>query len=229
MSAIKALIFDVDGTLAETEEVHREAFNKTFLEAGLDWHWDRNTYERLLKVTGGRERMEHHAQLEGLALPDSAALHRLKTAHYNAMISNAVIELRPGVDRLIRQAHAAGLTLAIATTTSRPNVESLIAATLGRDVLPWFAGICCGEDVRAKKPDPEVYQLALNLLGEAPEHCLAFEDSANGLRAANAAGLRCIITPGVYTARDDFTGAAAKFDDLSDEAASLPTLLERFG
>ena len=226
---IKALIFDVDGTLAETEEVHRAAFNKTFLEAGLDWHWDRDTYERLLKVTGGRERMEHHARLEGLALPDSAALHRVKTAHYNAMISNSAIALRPGVERLIRQAHAAGLTLAIATTTSRPNVDSLISATLGRDTFSWFAAICCGEDVRAKKPDPEVYQLALDLIGEAPDNCLAFEDSANGLRAANAAGLRCIVTPGVYTARDDFTGAAAKFDDLSDEAASLPTLLERFG
>jgi HAD superfamily hydrolase (TIGR01509 family) len=225
---IKALIFDVDGTLAETEEVHRAAFNKTFIEAGLDWHWDRKTYERLLKVTGGRERMEHHARLEGLALPDSTALHKAKTAHYNAMISNAAIELRPGVERLIRDARAAGLSLAIATTTSRPNVDSLLAATLGSDALSWFAAICCGEDVRAKKPDPEVYQLTLDMLSESAENCLAFEDSANGLRAANAAGLRCIITPGVYTADDDFTGAAAMFNDLSDEAASLNALLQRF-
>lgn len=215
MSQLRALIFDVDGTLAETEETHRLAFNRTFADAGMDWHWDRETYRRLLKVTGGKERMEHHARTEGIDIPDCAALHKAKTAHYVRAIAQGDIALRPGVERLIREARAAGLKLAIATTTSRANVESLFEATLGREALTWFSAICCGEDVARKKPDPEVYALALSGLGELPQNCLALEDSANGLRAAMAAGIPCLITPSIYTDHDDFTGATAFVKDLS--------------
>lgn len=229
MSCIKALIFDVDGTLAETEEVHREAFNKTFMEAGLGWHWDRATYKQLLKVTGGRERMEHYATISGLPIPDCAAQHKIKTTHYNDMIANSGIALRPGVEALIHAARKAGLKLAIATTTSRPNVVSLISATLGSKALDWFAAICCGEDVRAKKPDPEVYRLTLQSIGVEARHALAFEDSGNGLKAARAAGLACIVTPGIYTLDDDFTGADLIVGNLTAPEADLPQMLKRFG
>lgn len=228
MSHIKALIFDVDGTLAETEEVHREAFNRTFNDCGLEWHWDCETYKQLLKVTGGRERMEHHAKSQGLPVPDCIALHKIKTNHYNEMIAHSGVVLRPGVENLIRAAWTASLKLAIATTTSRPNVISLISATLGVEALDWFSAICCGEDVKAKKPDPEVYVLALKKCGLEPRHALAFEDSANGVRAAKAAGLACIVTPGMYTLNDDFSGADIIVDNLTAIGGALPELLYRF-
>lgn len=229
MSRIKALIFDVDGTLAETEEVHRDAFNCTFKESGLDWHWDLATYKQLLKITGGRERMEHHAIRQGLPVPDCAALHKIKTKLYNDMIAQSGVVLRPGVETLIRAARVSGLKLAIATTTSRPNVTSLIAATLGLEALDWFSAVCCGEDVAVKKPDPEVYLLALRQCGMEASQALTFEDSANGVRAAKAAGMACIVTPGIYTQDDDFSGADLIVEKLTASEAALPQLLGRFG
>lgn len=229
MSRIKALIFDVDGTLAETEEVHRQAFNRTFEEFDLDWHWDQATYKQLLKVTGGRERMEHHALSQGLPVPDCAALHKVKTAHYNSLISQSGVTLRPGVEALLVAAREAGMVLAIATTTSRPNVTSLISSTLGGQALGWFTAICCGEDVRVKKPNSEVYRLALELCAVEASQALAFEDSANGLRAAKAAGMACIVTPGIYTLDDDFSGADLMVENLAALEARLPFLLSVFG
>ena len=229
MSRIKALIFDVDGTLAETEEVHRQAFNRTFEEFDLDWHWDQTTYKQLLKVTGGRERMEHYALRQGSPVPDCAALHKVKTAHYNSLISQSGVTLRPGVEALLVAAREAGMVLAIATTTSRPNVTSLIKSTLGEGALGWFTAICCGEDVRVKKPDPEVYRLALKLCAVEASEALAFEDSTNGLRAAKAAGLACIVTPGIYTLDDEFSGADLIVENLTAIEAGLPHLLSKFG
>lgn len=229
MSRLKALIFDVDGTLAETEEVHRAAFNQTFAEAGLDWNWNVETYKGLLKITGGRERMEHFSRINSLPVPDCAALHKIKTTHYNDLIAHSGAVLRPGVEALIHAARDERLKLAIATTTSRPNVASLISATLGFNALGWFTAICCGEDVSAKKPDPEVYTLALKLCGLAPGQAIAFEDSRNGVQAAKAAGLACIVTPGMYTANDDFSGSDLIVENLTAPEASLPQLLTRFG
>lgn len=216
MTALSALIFDVDGTLAETEEVHRQAFNAAFAEAGMDWNWDQALYGELLKVTGGKERILHHAARIGVSRIDAPALHARKTVFYNQQVRDRVIALRPGVEALIRGARTAGLRLAIATTTSRANIESLLAATLGEESLGWFDALCCGEDVARKKPDPEVYVLALKILGLPADACLAFEDTANGLKAATGAGLRTLITPSLYSAGENFGGAEIIIRDLAD-------------
>ncbi|MER2606714.1 MAG: HAD-IA family hydrolase [Siculibacillus sp.] len=215
----KVLIFDVDGTLAETEEIHRAAFDRAFAEDGLDWRWDVDLYRALLRVTGGKERIRARADALGLdraALPDEriARLHARKTEIYGATVRAGGCVLRPGVEALIRSAHAVGRRLAVVTTTSRPNVEALLAATLGADGPALFAVTICGEDVAAKKPAPDAYLLALERLGVAAAECLAFEDSWNGLTAARAAGLATIVTPSLYTEGEDFTGAARVLPDL---------------
>ncbi len=211
---VRALIFDVDGTLAETEEIHRAAFNAAFAEAGLDWFWTEKLYARLLKVTGGRERIAAYGDETRSAPADISTLHRRKTDIYNERVRRGDVALRPGVERLIRKARGHGMTLAIATTTSRPNVISLIEATLDESAVTWFASIRTGEDVMRKKPDPQVFHLVLADLGMDGADCLAFEDSANGLRAAHAAGIPTIVTPSIYTHGEDFSAAALVLDDL---------------
>ena len=220
---LKALIFDVDGTLADTEEMHRQAFNQMFTEEGLGWEWDRELYGELLAVTGGRERIRHYLETIGsdlLARPDLddwiASLHRRKTQIYTARVDQGALPLRPGVARLIREAREAGLTLAIATTTSRENVDSLLVSTLGSDSPEWFLAIGTGECAPRKKPDPGVYQWVLERIGAKPEACLALEDSANGLRAARAAGIPTLITVSPYTRSDDFGGAEIVLDHLGE-------------
>lgn len=165
---VRGLIFDVDGTLAETEEIHRAAFNAAFAEAGIGWFWNEELYARLLKVAGGRERIAAYGNETRSVPADIPTLHRRKTDIYNERIRSGDIALRPGVERLIRKAREHGVPLAIATTTSRPNVISLIAATLGEGALAWFASIRTGEDVARKKPDPEVFNLILADLALPP-------------------------------------------------------------
>lgn len=213
--ALKALIFDVDGTLAETEELHRLAFNRAFEEAGLSWHWDQPLYGRLLKVTGGRERIEAYAGEAGAAGIDAAALHKTKTAFYKSSMEESAIQLRTGAGKLIQFGLDNGLALAIATTTSRSNVEALFQATLGLEILSRFQSVRTGEDVQVKKPDPEVYRLVLDDLGFTATDCVAFEDSANGLKAAKAVDIPTVVTPGVYTGEHDFVGADCILDNLS--------------
>lgn len=212
--ALKALIFDVDGTLAETEELHRRAFNRAFEEAGLSWLWDQPLYARLLKVTGGRERIEAYAAEAGTAGIDAATLHKRKTAFYKAAMIGSAIRLRAGVEELVQFGFESGLALVIATTTSRSNVDALFRATLGQEVLDRFQSVRTGEDVRVKKPDAEVYRLVLEDLGLAATECVAFEDSANGLKAAGALGIPTVVTPGIYTGDDDFTSADCLLESL---------------
>ncbi|KIZ33332.1 MULTISPECIES: HAD-IA family hydrolase [Rhodopseudomonas] len=217
-----ALIFDVDGTLAETEEMHRQAFNETFAAAGLGWHWTEATYRRLLDVAGGKERIAHFiaqgpergAEFAGRI----AELHAEKTQRYTALVAQGS-RLRPGVARLIAQARAEGVALAIATTTSLPNVEALLRAALGADALDAFAVIGAGDVVGAKKPSPQIYHYVLERLGVNAADCVAFEDSRNGVGSACGAGIPTVVTPGIYTEGDDFTGALAVLSDLGEPGA----------
>ena len=223
---LRALVFDVDGTLAETEEGHREAFNAVFAEAGLPWVWSQTHYKTLLRVTGGKERMFHHAQLyDPKRLAEVAAklpdLHKAKNARYAQWVRASGGALRPGVRRLIGEAKAAGLRLAVATTTSRANLDALLAAAFGAS--PFDVAVC-GEDVARKKPDPEVYFIALERLALGPEAALAFEDTRNGLLAARGAGLRCVVTPSVYSQGEDFKGAALLTRDLDEGPVTLASL-----
>lgn len=221
---LPALIFDIDGTFSETEETHREAFNQTFAAYDLPWVWDRPMYKKLLEVTGGKERMRHYIETfdpEGgdRAMPIIPELHAAKTDRYTKMIDEGAAQPRPGIKRLIHEAKAASLPVAIATTTSMPNVESLIVATLGKDGMSLFDAIGAGDVIEHKKPAPDIFNYTLEQLGIAPDEAIAFEDSVNGLRSAGAAGLRTIITPSMYTDDQDFTGAFAILSDLGEPDA----------
>ncbi len=225
---LKALIFDVDGTLADTESAHREAFNAAFAAAGLTWHWDASRYGDLLRVTGGKERVAHFIDTLPLEEAEKArlrarvpALHADKTRRYAQRVAAGQVMLRPGIARLISEASAAGVRLALATTTSPQNVEALIAATLGAGALDWFASRVCGDAVAAKKPAPDAYLRALAELGLQAGECVALEDSANGLRAARAAGLCTIVTPTGWSAGEDFSDAALVLPQLGDRAHPL--------
>jgi len=206
---LKAIIWDVDGTLAETEDAHRHAFNQAFAEAGLPWHWSEADYEALLTTTGGRERIARFMAETGLA-PDPAlvaALHPRKNAIYADRLAAGAIRPRPGVLRLISEVRARGIALAIATTTSRANLEALLRHSFGPEAETWFSVIVAGEDVKAKKPDPEAYRQALTGLALEPAACIAIEDSRNGLLAARACALATVITPSRYTGSHDFSDA----------------------
>ncbi|MCC5991783.1 MAG: HAD family hydrolase [Rhodobacteraceae bacterium] len=217
---LEALIFDVDGTLAETEELHRRAFNDSFAEWRLDWYWSRADYTRLLKTTGGKERIAAHMVEIGASGVDIAALHRAKTARYTALMEAGGLDLRPGVAALMDDARAQGVRLAIATTTSRPNVEALCAACFDAPASDVFEVIAAGDEVAAKKPAPDVYMLALERLGLPARRCLALEDSRNGLISAMQAGLRVLVTPSAYTASEDFTGAWRLIPSLAETTLS---------
>ncbi|WP_075215527.1 HAD-IA family hydrolase [Mongoliimonas terrestris] len=221
MRGLKALIFDVDGTLAETEEVHRTAFNEAFKAAGLGWVWDQVLYRKLLAVSGGRERITHYVETYDPpggpeALGRLQEIHALKTQRFNRLVDERNCPFRPGVERLLEEATSRGLKLAIATTTGIPNVESLIIANLDYAGLDRFDAIVGGDDVQARKPAPDIYLMALEALGLPARNCLAFEDSLNGLKAATAAGLRTVVTPSVYTAQEDFSGAFSVISHLGD-------------
>ncbi|GAB4266145.1 MAG: HAD family hydrolase [Pararhodobacter sp.] len=214
---LRALIFDVDGTLSETEEVHRAAFNEAFAAAGLGWHWTQEDYAELLKTTGGKERIRRYMDERGIEGLDVRALHADKTARYTRMVAEGGLRLRPGIRALIALARDAGLRVAVATTTSRPNVEALCQSCFGAAAESVFDVLACGDEVAAKKPAPDVYLLALDRLGLPATDAIAFEDTPMGLASAKGAGLCCIVSPGVYSARDDFSGAdrrVAGFDDL---------------
>ncbi|MCG8443728.1 MAG: HAD-IA family hydrolase [Caulobacterales bacterium] len=221
---LDALIFDVDGTMADTEELHRRAFNEIFHEAGLSWRWEPALYRQLLMVTGGKERIAHYVRAHLGDAPARFAiadLHARKTERYARLLERGAIGLRPGVARIISEARARGLTLAIATTTSPANVDALIASTLGAEARGWFAAVAAGDCVARKKPAPDVYEVALAALGAAPDRCVALEDSANGLRAARAAGVPTVITINDDTRDQDFSGAAAVVSDLGEPDAPL--------
>lgn len=220
---LRALVFDVDGTLADTEEIHRRAFNAAFAEHGLPWKWSRRRYAELLKIAGGKERIAHF--IAGLGLPPADAsrmndlvpdVHRAKTRRYAAMVAAGPVPLRPGVTRLLQEARAAGVKLAIASTTSAANVEALLRQALGAQWSGWFDALACGDSVARKKPAPDVYFLALETLGLAAERCIAFEDSANGVAAARAAGPYTVATPSEWTAAEDFSGADLLLPHLAE-------------
>lgn len=238
MTTLKALIFDVDGTLAETErDGHRIAFNAAFREFGLDWEWDAALYGKLLAVTGGKERIRYYldsfrqdfakpTNIDELvrSLHQAQLLHQAKSRHYVELLEHGGIPLRPGVKRLLAEARNAGLRLAIATTTSPDNVTTLLRCSLASDAANWFEVIAAGDIVPVKKPAPDIFLWALDKLGLAPGDCLAFEDSENGLKSSLGAGLKTVVTVSDYTVGQDFSGAVAVLSDLGEPSQSFKLL-----
>ncbi|MEB3280336.1 MAG: HAD family hydrolase [Lyngbya sp.] len=218
---LKALIFDVDGTLAETErDGHRIAFNQAFTQTGLMWNWSVELYGELLEVSGGKERIRFYLEKykPDIETPENldefiVSLHRLKTQYYRDLLASGAIPLRPGVKRLIEAAKTAGLRLAIATTSALPNVMALLEKTLNPD---WFEVIGAGDIVPAKKPAPDIYYYVLEKLELTPQDCLVFEDSYHGLQAAKQAGLKTIVTVNNYTQNQDFSDAILVVNHLGE-------------
>jgi len=230
--SLEALIFDVDGTLADTErDGHRVAFNRAFTEAGLDWDWSEKIYGQLLSVTGGKERIRHFVDnyLPSFHEPADfdkqiAELHAAKTRFYTEMMQRAEIPFRPGVVRLLQEARDAGLRLAIATTTTPANVAALLASSGIADMESWFEVIGAGDIVPKKKPAPDIYDHVLTEMRLAAEACVAFEDSYNGIQSSRGAGLRTVVTVNGYTWGDQFDDALIVMDTLGEPDAPFTVL-----
>lgn len=240
---LESLIFDVDGTMADTEAAHLEAFNQAFEATGMPWRWTRELYTRLLHVTGGKERIAHYWRMTQSEVdvqnPEVVSqicrIHRIKTVAYERLVAAGEVQLRPGVQALIESAFREGFRLAIATTTSTANIVALLSRTLGPGWRSLFTVIEDASTAPSKKPHPMAYLQALARLRLAPYQCLAFEDSENGLRAARAAGLCVIVTPNDFTKQHDFQGAwrvlpnleGLHLDVLQDMHANCPSFLAR--
>jgi len=229
---LAALFWDVDGTLAETErDGHLVAFNRAFAACGLPWRWNDRDYGRLLRVSGGLERLMHDmanradapASLEERAAL-ARAIHARKNEYYVELVRSGAIPLRNGVMALMQECREHALPMGIATTTSRVNVEALLAMHLGARWRAWFSVVVCGEDVQRKKPDPEVYACAVAALGLSPHQSLAIEDSPDGAAAANAAGVPVVVARSAYFAGTHIHGALAIGPGLHARKGWQPTL-----
>ncbi|MDH4288659.1 MAG: HAD-IA family hydrolase [Aquincola sp.] len=234
-TGLRALLWDVDGTLAETErDGHRVAFNLAFEACNLPWRWSVEDYGALLAVTGGRERLLHDMARRSDAPPPherevlARRLHSIKNARYAEQVAEAGIALREGVAELIEEASAHGVRLAIVTTTSRANVDALLRRHLGAQWQQRFAACVCGEDVQRKKPDPQAYHLALQALGLAPLQACALEDSPGGVAAARAADVPVVVVRSSYFADAAIDGAVAIGPSLGSRQGWRPAM-EREG
>lgn len=226
---LRAVVFDVDGTLVDSERHgHRVAFNRAFEEFGLPWRWDEEGYGELLHVTGGQRRIDGY--LAGRGVPESEraeltpALHGAKTAILKAMVEDGAIEIRPGVARLLAELAGAGCALAIGTTGSRGWVDGLLRRLFPDTV--WDV-VVTGDDVVERKPAPDVFALALTRLGLGdPTHAVVVEDSGEGLAAARGAGLACAVVVNGYTAGHDLTGAGLVLDGFGDPGSPSTVLAD---
>jgi HAD superfamily hydrolase (TIGR01509 family) len=229
-----ALIFDVDGTLADTEELHRQAFNEAFFSCGVGWRWGPALYAELLQITGGKERIANYISRQQLAATERGRLLRLipqmhaaKTRLYRELVALGHLLPRPGVLRLMKEARRAGVKLAIASTTSPENVESLLVSSFGHDAPRWFSAVATGDIVARKKPAPDVYRLALEMLAIPAERAIAFEDSEHGVRSAKAAGLFTVATPSLWTIGQSFAAADLVLTSLADPDRPLYAIDEQ--
>jgi HAD superfamily hydrolase (TIGR01509 family) len=230
---MKALIFDCDGVLVDTEkDGHRIAFNRAFAQLGLDAEWSVALYGKLLSVAGGKERIRHHFEIAGWPSaaagdPDAfvAELHKRKTAIFTEIIATGQLPLRPGVARIVDAAIGAGVRLGVCTTSNAQSVSGVLDL-MGADRKSKFEFVLAGDVVSKKKPDPEIYELAKTRLGLPAKECLVVEDSRNGMLAALGAGLPCVITTSTYTTAEDFSGAAHVVPELGDPPHAIVTLEE---
>ncbi len=223
MQSLKAIIFDVDGTIANTEEVHRQSFNTAFTEFGLEYQWSEQDYTNLLSISGGRERIlsflrSCNYEIRGdMDLREFALhIHQRKSEIYREKLISGHIGLRNGVARLISESKQQGIKLGIATATSLANVKTLLENNLGTNAMSLFDAVVTSDLVKDKKPSPVVYQCALAELGLTADYCIAIEDTTNGNLAALASGLKTVITTHAFTIDNDFSGANLVLDQLGE-------------
>ena len=228
MGILKALIFDCDGVLAETErDGHRVAFNSVFEENGISAIWDIEEYGELVNISGGKERMkayfnEHRnlnstEQLSGVFIQK---LHKRKTEIFMEMGAKGKLPSRLGIKRIIKEAHDDGILLFVCSTSHEKSVSELIKSNLGEEYLNWFTELLCGDIVTNKKPAPDIYNLVKEKYGLKGEECFVVEDTRNGLLAAKAAGMNCIVTPSFYSFNEDFTEADLVVSSLGEPRSS---------
>lgn len=231
MTKLQALLFDVDGTLVDTEELHRQAFNQAFIEMNLGWEWNQDRYAELLRISGGLDRLAQFVEQQAKPADEKQrlralvpAIHREKTRIYGELLGGGSARLRPGVSRLIDEARGAGLKIGFATTSSTANVQSLIAATFPPAARSAIGAVIGIDHVARRKPAPDVYELLMKTLRVTPDACVAFEDSANGLAAAKAARLYTVVTPSRWTRAQKFVGADLLLPSLGDPGDKLDAL-----
>jgi len=222
MDKIKAIIFDQDGVIIDTErDGHRVAFNETFKEFGFNVEWDVEKYHELLQIAGGKERMKHHLQTEGFGVEVKAEevddlikrLHKRKTEIFVQLIETGRLPLRPGVKRLMTEAMDKRLILGVCTTSNEKAAHT-VAYQILKDIK--FDFVLAGDVVSKKKPDPEIYLLALKKAGLKPNQCIVVEDSRNGVLAAKAAQMHVVATTNVYTEKEDLSQADIVVTCLGD-------------
>jgi HAD superfamily hydrolase (TIGR01509 family) len=225
---LEALTFDVDGTLVDTEELHRQAYNQTFMELGFDWEWDAARYTELLNLSGGQARIARYIDLIDLPPAEKLRLRRLipaihneKTRLYGELIASNSARLRPGIARLFDEAVRAKLRLGLVASSASANVETLVLTALGRERRQSVTAIVCGDMVARKKPAPDVYELLMSMLRTSPAAAVAFEDSTNGVRAAKAVGLYTVFTPSRWTSKQAPVDADLVLASLGDPAEPL--------
>lgn len=234
MKTLRALIFDVDGTLADTEEAHRQAFNDAFLAHDLGWQWSAATYRELLRVTGGKERIGRYIDSLGLPVVERDRMrrivplvHRTKTEAFASLVEMGGVPLLPGIARLLSEARSAGVRLGIASTTTAENLTALLTRNIGTGALSWFDAISTGDVVTRKKPAPDIYRHALAVLGLSAGECVAIEDSELGVRAAKAAGLFTVAVPTRWTSDQNFMTADLVLPSLGDPQRPLDRRAEQ--
>ncbi len=229
---IGALLWDVDGTLAETErDGHRVAFNRAFAAAAVPWRWSEARYGELLRITGGRERLLHDMDSQPQAPREepgrhalAARLHALKNEFYAAIVERGELPLRPGVPELLDECRRAHVPVAIVTTTTRANVLALLRRNFGADWAWRFAVMVCAEDAPRKKPDPQAYHVALRELQLPAAACVAIEDSPAGVAAARAAGVAVLLTRSYYFPQTPAEGVLAAGSALGVSEGWVPPL-----
>lgn len=228
MTRPRALLFDVDGTLVDTEELHRQSFNQAFLRSGVSWDWNPALYAELLKVSGGHDRIARFIERLDISTNEKERfrrlipqIHRMKTREYGARLEEGLVQPRPGVVRLIQEASAAGIRIGFASTSASGNVTSLLAAAFEPSARFEVGAIAHVDMVPRRKPAPDLYEHLMRMLRVSPEDSVAIEDSANGVAAARAAGVFVVATPTQWTRGQDFSAADLVLPDLGDPVAPL--------
>lgn len=235
-----ALLIDCDGTIVETErDGHRVAFNRAFKQKGFNCEWEVGLYGELLTTGGGKERMTRYFKDYNPGAwketeppekdhPVIKELHKLKTQIFMDIVRSGELSLREGIEELVTAADAAGWAIAVCSTSNEESVKSVVET-----LLPEFAPsikIFAGDCVKAKKPAPDIYQLASKELGVAPMKCIVIEDTKIGMESGKAAGMKVIVTKSIYSEDEDFENAdllltsAAEVDFTKDVFPMLPTL-----